>query len=109
VSSARAGWLAIAGSLAIATTCAADTAPKAHTITIENMKFDPENLTVARGERVVWVNKDFFPHTATARGNAFDSKEIGAGASWEYVAETAGEYAYGCTFHPPMKGRLVVR
>ena len=66
-------------------------------------------LTVKPGERVTWVNKDLFPHTVTAAAHAFDSGSIAAGASWTYVAGKTGEYAYGCTFHPTMKGILKVQ
>jgi plastocyanin len=88
---------------------AADPKTRAHTVVIENMQFTPATLTVSTGERVVWVNKDLFPHTATADDKTFDSKEIAANASWTYVAGKAGEYPYGCTLHPTMKARLIVK
>jgi len=81
----------------------------AHTVVIENMQYNPPELRVHRGERIVWVNKDLFPHTVTAGSHAFDSGSIAAGSSWTYVASKAGEYAYGCTFHPTMKGILKVQ
>jgi plastocyanin len=80
-----------------------------HTVTIENLQFTPQALTVRRGDRIVWVNKDLFPHTATADGKVFDSGTIAANASWSYVASRPGEYSYGCTFHPTMKATLTVR
>src|SRR5215471_19308878 len=70
----------------------------AHTVVIENMQYNPPELRVRRGERIVWVNKDLFPHTVTAASRAFDSGSIAADSSWTYVASKAGEYAYGCTF-----------
>jgi plastocyanin len=84
-------------------------ATQSHTITIENMQFSPAQLAVHRGDRIVWVNKDLFPHTATANNKAFDSGSIAAGSSWTYVANKPGDYAYGCTFHPTMKGALKVQ
>jgi plastocyanin len=30
------------------------------TVTIENLQFSPAELAVRRGDRIVWVNKDFF-------------------------------------------------
>ena len=84
-------------------------ATQAHTITIENMQFSPAQLAVHRGDRLVWVNKDLFPHTATANNKAFDSGSIAAGSSWTYVANNPGDYAYGCTFHPTMKGAIKVQ
>ena len=76
-------------------------------VTIQNMQFDPAELVVKRGTRVVWINKDLFAHTATAK--SFDSGNIEPDASWSYVASQPGDYAYLCAFHPTMKGRLVVR
>jgi plastocyanin len=80
---------------------------RTHTVTMEGMRFSPETLTVKRGDRVVWVNKDFAPHTATAAG-AFDSRSVAANTSWTHVATRRGRYDYLCTLHPMMKGTLVV-
>jgi plastocyanin len=83
-------------------------APQTHTVVIEGMHFTPETLTVKRGDRVQWVNKDLFPHTATAGSKAFDSGPIAAGASWSMVAGRAGTLPYVCTLHPTMAGTLIV-
>lgn len=80
-----------------------------HTVIIENMRFDPPHLTVKRGDRVTWVNKDLFPHTATADSKAFDSGEIASLASWTFLARANGELSYVCRLHPTMKGSLTVR
>ena len=72
------------------------------------MQFNPGQLTVQRGDRIVWANKDLFPHTATASNKAFDSGSIEAGASWTYVAAKPGDYPYGCSFHPTMKATIKV-
>jgi plastocyanin len=82
--------------------------PKTHTVTIEGMRFQPESLTVARGDTVVWVNKDLVPHTVTSEGGNFDSQDIQADKSWRLTVRKTGEYAYICTFHPTMKARLHV-
>lgn len=96
--------------LAAAAAAFAPPAPAAttHTVAMDGTRFVPETLTVRRGDRIVWVNKDPFPHTATAAGT-FDSASIAAGHSWSYVARKAGEFPYVCTLHPGMKGRLVVQ
>ena len=84
--------------------------PALHTITIEGLRFDPPDLTVQRGDRVAWVNKDLVPHTATAEAGAgaFASPEIAPNKTWTHVVGKAGEYPYRCTLHPTMKARLVV-
>jgi plastocyanin len=82
-------------------------AAKTHTIAMDGTRFIPDTLTVQRGDLVVWVNKDPFPHTATADG-LFDSKSIAAGHSWSHVVRKSGELSYVCTLHPGMRGTLVV-
>ncbi len=79
-----------------------------HTVVIDGLKYEPETLTAKVGDRIVWINKDPFPHTATSAG-AFDSREIAAGKSWTYTARKAGEYGYICTLHPTMRGVLKVQ
>ena len=82
--------------------------PKTHTVTIEGMRFQPEVLTVAPGDTIVWVNKDIVPHTATSKTGSFDSKLIQADKSWRYTIHKKGDFAYICTFHPTMKAMLRV-
>ena len=82
---------------------------KTHTVTIEGMRFQPESLTVARGDTVVWVNKDLVPHTATSEAGSFDSQIIQADKSWRFTAKKKGEFPYICTFHRTMKAMLRVK
>ena len=93
--------------------CAADTGARAkhatHVIVMEGVQFKPATLTVRRGDRITWMNKDLFPHTATDPSGAFDSKSIASDASWSFVATRAGTFEYSCTFHPTMKATLTVR
>ena len=83
-------------------------AASTHTVLMDGTRFVPETVTVRRGDRVVWVNKDPFPHTATA-SKAFDSKSVPAGGSWSYTVAETGEFPYVCTLHPGMKGVLIVK
>ena len=83
-------------------------APSTHTVVMEGTGFEPAELKIAAGDTVVWVNKDPFPHTATAKSGDFDSQEIPAGKSWKNIFKTKGDFAYACTLHPTMKGTLKV-
>ena len=78
-----------------------------HTVTIEGMQFQPASVTVKSGDTVVWQNKDVVPHTATAAGK-FDSKNLDGGQRWTWTAGAKGRYDYICTYHPGMKGTVVV-
>jgi len=97
--------------VALAVSCVAagmPAAPVQHTVVVEGMAFVPATLHVKRGDRVVWVNKDLVPHTATAKGRAFDSGRIDSAASWSYVAAQPGTIEYDCAYHPTMTATLVV-
>lgn len=82
--------------------------PKTHTVTIEGTSFQPDRLTVAVGDTVVWINKDPFPHTATSTAGAFDSGSIAPEKSWKFKAAKTGEFSYICSLHPTMKAQLTV-
>ena len=81
-----------------------------NTITIASMSFSPASKTVAKGVTVKWTNNDAYPHTATSNdGSSFDSGNIAGGASYVYVAITAGTFEYHCTIHgTAMSGTLIV-
>jgi plastocyanin len=83
--------------------------PKTYTVTMENMRFQPETLTVTRGDTIVWVNKDLVPHTATSPAGGFDSGVIQAEKSWRLTVQKKGDFAYVCTFHPTMTAMLRVK
>jgi plastocyanin len=92
---------------------AAASAPEAvstnRTVVIENLQFNPKDLTVKSGARIIWSNKDPFPHTASADAKVFDSGSIAPNESWTWVARKPGTYAYVCSFHPIMKGTVTVQ
>ena len=83
--------------------------PKTHTVTIDGSSFQPAVVSIASGDRIVWVNRDMFPHTATSRAGGFDSKAILAGKSWSTRPAARGTFPYVCAFHPTMKGTVEVR
>jgi plastocyanin len=82
---------------------------KTFAVTMQITGFDPQMLTVASGDRVTWVNKDLFPHTATADDKTFDSHSIPPTGTWTFVAGKPGIYTYICAFHPTMKGSIKVQ
>lgn len=73
--------------------------PTMHTVVIEGSHFEPEVLTLRVGDKITWVNKDPFPHTATSAGH-FDSAAIQPDQSWTFTPKAKGELAYICSFHP---------
>src|SRR5919204_3619576 len=76
---------------------------RTHTIEIRGLQFHPAVLTVARGDTVVWINRDIVPHTATRSSKGpirWDTGSLSSGASGRYIPERAGVARYTCTFHP---------
>jgi len=82
--------------------------PAKHTATIEAVQFQPATIEVKRGDSIVWINKDPFPHSVTSASGRFDSKQIQPGESWTYKAQQPGNVPYVCTLHPTMKAALHV-
>jgi plastocyanin len=73
------------------------------------MKFVPERLEVAAGDRITWTNRDLVPHSVTAKAARIESGDLGQDKSWSYVAKKPGEVAYICRLHPMMRAVLIVR
>lgn len=71
--------------------------------------YSPAEITVKVGTQVAWANTGAVAHTVTADdGTSFDSGSIDPKVSFTFAPSAAGTFAYHCTFHPWMKGTLVV-
>jgi plastocyanin len=79
-------------------------------VAIKDHIFTPDTLTVKAGTKVTWVNRDDDPHTVADAGNKkiFRSGALDTGESFSYTFNTPGAYAYFCTMHPNMAGKIVV-
>jgi len=79
--------------------------PKGFTVEIKDMKFVPENITVGKGDTIIWINRDLMAHDVTEEASkAWTSGPIAAGESWKMaVAEEANYY---CSIHVVMKGKI---
>jgi plastocyanin len=73
------------------------------------MKFVPERLEVAAGDRITWINRDFVPHSVTAKAAGIESGDLAESKSWTLIAREPGEIAYLCRLHPVMHGVLIVK
>jgi plastocyanin len=79
-------------------------------ITISNFKFSPSTLQVKNGARIKVANDDSTAHTVTADdGHSFESGNVDSSGSTTITAPAKGTYAYHCSIHPFMKGKLVVQ
>ena len=79
------------------------------TVTMKNIQFDPQEITVKVGQTVQWVNEDDVQHDADATSGAdFDTDLISKGGTIEWKAEAAGTVEYVCSVHPNMTGTITV-
>jgi plastocyanin len=89
----------------------ANTVPEPVQIVIDNFAYQPKEVTVAVGTKVVWVNRDDVPHTATstAKPKAFDSGSLDTNQKFEHTFDKPGVYEYYCAVHPKMTGKVIVK
>jgi cytochrome c oxidase subunit 2 len=83
-----------------------------------NPDYDPDELTVKKGDKILVDNVDTMPHTVTNgesgsdpnSGKLFDTSIINGGDSAEIDTATvdAGTHPYYCMVHPYMTGTLTV-
>src|SRR3954470_5218130 len=100
--------LVFAGAVMALGLTAAPAGAKPTTVTgvVDKLAFGaiPANLRV--GDSVLWVNRDIFRHSATAKGH-FDI-DLPVGARRRMLLTKAGVFPFTCKYHPGMKGVLKV-
>jgi len=81
--------------------------PESHIVEIKQMKFEPAELKIQRGDNVTWINHDILVHDVTEQSSkAWSSGPMDVGASWSKTFTTTTDYY--CSIHVVMKGRIVV-
>lgn len=80
-------------------------APMVH---ISNFTFGPQALKVKVGQTVTWVNDDDIPHTVVSGARLFKSKVLDTGDTFSFTFTKAGAFAYFCSLHPHMTGKVLV-
>jgi plastocyanin len=79
------------------------------TIDIKDHLFLPENITVAVGTKVTWINHDQDPHTVVDGNKKFHSSALDTNDSYSYTFTALGTYKYFCTLHSTMLGSVTVK
>jgi len=88
---------------------AATTAKREAKVSISNFTFVPAEITVARGETVVWSNDDGAPHGLEYNDGAKGTDLLLPGQTFSRRFDRSGTYDYNCSVHPYMTGRVIVR
>jgi plastocyanin len=77
-------------------------------VEIADFAYDPDPVTVQVGGKVIWLNRDSVPHTATAEDGSFDTGTLEEGKLKSETFKRAGTYEYLCQIHPDMHGVVEV-
>jgi len=81
--------------------------PTVHSVEIAQMKFNPSELSVKKGDIILFINHDLVPHDITEQpGKSWHSSPIAPGQTWKLEVREATDYF--CSIHPVMKGKIMV-
>jgi plastocyanin len=78
-------------------------------VTMQDIAFNPAEVTISAGDTVTWTNEDSVGHDVT--GDDFKSGAaggLGNGDTFEHTFDQAGTFDYVCTVHPGMEGTVTV-
>ena len=87
-----------------------NTSKEQYQVKIDNFSFGPAALTVPVGATVTWINQDDVPHTVvSADGKDLKSPVLDTDQKFTHTFAQAGTYAYYCSIHPKMTGKVIVQ
>jgi len=78
-------------------------------VKIDNFSFGPQSPSVPVGTTVTWTNRDDIPHTVVSTDGVFKSKVLDTDEKFSYTFAKTGTFAYFCSIHPKMTGKIVVQ
>jgi plastocyanin len=79
------------------------------TVSLKNLKFIPDEVTIKKGETVTWKWDEKVLHNVTSKdGDDLKSGNEDSG-TYKHTFPKAGEYEYECTLHSGMEGKVEVK
>lgn len=97
-----------AGGGALLSACPAMAVPHTYIVVIDKMKFGPTPSQLRTGDAIVWINRDFLRHGATAADHGFNV-DLPPRTKARTVLAKRGTIPFVCRYHPGMRGTLVVK
>jgi plastocyanin len=80
------------------------------TVEIKDFAFVPQDVTINKGDTIIWKNMDSAPHTVVSTsGSDINSGSLSMGEMYLRNFKTTGTYEYHCSIHPSMKGTVIVK
>src|SRR4030095_4025264 len=116
---AMALWLSVATSScnsgkaqsSVSATGSGDAVVKDAQVVIEKMAYKPASITVTKGTKVTWTDKQsFIPHDVVSdKNDLFDSGNMYKNDTFSYTFNDAGTFTYYCSHHKKMHGTVIVK
>ena len=78
-------------------------------VSIRDLSFSPAQITVSVGDTVIWRNEDDRDHSVVADDKSFGSGNIKPKGKYAHAFGQKGTFSYSCSYHPRMKGTVVVQ
>ena len=86
-----------------------NTTSAATTISIQNMTFNPNQITIKSGTNIQWVNNDNVQHQISSDNGAFQSNTLNPGDSYNFFFAKTGIYGYHDALNPTITGTIIVQ
>lgn len=79
-----------------------------YSVAIAQMKFTPAEISVKKGDTIVFVNLDMVAHDVTEQATkAWTSSPLAPNESWTLVVTKSADYY--CSLHEVMKGKIIMQ
>lgn len=76
---------------------------------MQNLRFKPEHVQVAVGQKITWRNDENIGHDVKADSGAqFASDTFNKDGTYSFTPTEVGTIKYECTLHPGMDGTIDV-
>ncbi len=78
-------------------------------VSMQNLRFKPDHVQVAVGQKITWRNDENIGHDVKAdSGASFSSETFNKDGTYSFTPTKAGTIKYECTLHPGMDGTIDV-
>ncbi|MBW2975308.1 hypothetical protein KY366_06325, partial [Candidatus Woesearchaeota archaeon] len=94
-----------------------ETGPKTHIVTIKDLRLNPQELTIKKGDTVQWKNEDTWEgdeetdHYLAAHTNEFRTPVLHYGDEFEHTFNNTGTFTYIDIFYKErnyLRGKIIV-
>jgi plastocyanin len=93
----------------VSTSSTSSTAVATASVNISNFAFDPNDISVTKGQTVTFTNNDSTTHTVTSDTGVFNSGNLAPGKTFSYTFNDTGTFSYHCSIHTMMTGKVEVK